>query len=163
MAKKNKIAENFKALAAKALLPSAVNLLVIPATDDQEIAFHKMHQQFINMAILQKKPPKFENALHERYPFVKVNGQWQISVPKMYLYLVSARWAMAQFQNPLVQDVYNAVQAHQEYYEKYTALDNALTPFSYDGLEDYTAKQTVLYENLLMKQLSIFGESAKAA
>ncbi len=150
----DELARQYKKLASKAFVKPHEGKLLVDATDSEMIAFHKMHNHFLEHG---KCNGKTENLLRSSYPFVKVNEAWYVSTLRLYLYLFYARSILASFENQNIQDIFEAINAAGRYYDAAKKVDERLTPGNVVNLEDYQEKLSELYRDYAQTQMSIFS------
>lgn len=150
-AKQDRTAIVFLTIVEFAMLGMVRGEVLREFTDEEVIVFHKMHG-----AILEKAKGKKYRLLQESYPFVKVNGRFLISQPKIYLYLRHAKYILATFKHPTILAASSAIYEAQEYCKNYRQLDERLILGNYQNIEDYQAQVTQLYEEYITTQMDSF-------
>lgn len=151
---RNEIARNLRKLASRAYLHPWSGRVTDNVSEDEVTAFHRMKKIFNEKAMNDKQ----RGMLDDRYPFIKINGKWMVSIPKLYLYFFAARSIISTFQDEDMQAIYDGVQSASRYYNAAAEIDKKLTPHGHLNYEDYQIRLAQLYMEYQQEQLSIFGD-----
>lgn len=149
----NKIASDLRKLAARAYMNTWSGKVLETTTEREQIAFHRMHRVFLRKCTKDRQ----KVAIEDRYPFVRVDSVWYVSLPKLYCYFFGIRNLLAQFEDKDIQAIYSGIQSASRYYDKAKELDLKLTPHGHIDFEDYRQKMADLYREYQTEQMTIFG------
>lgn len=143
----------FVGLSKRCLSPTSLRQLVQPSDYDEQIAFHRVYERLLAQA----KTEKERSLMESRYPFTKVGGRWVVSMPAFWMFLQSARAAMARTGNPQMAVVYEAVRGVQTYIDEANSLWRELRPKDFENLQEYHEKLRRNHESMLTRQLELFS------
>lgn len=152
----NKHVKHFVELSMRCLMLKGD--LISQSCYEEEIAFHLFHKRFKEMT----KSNRLINKLDDRYPFVKIEGKWFVSLPKLYLYLVDARSLLYKTKVETLVKLGDIVLKNMNYIESARELDRKLHPNDHTDYDDYCDKLGKMYRDHMTEQKSLFEALERA-
>lgn len=149
---KSKLSLRYKKFCSYAYLEVSKGELIKKSSHREEVDFHLMHNEFIKRAY-----DGIERSfLDERYPFVKLKGAWYVSLPKLYLYLFSARRIISTFSDEHMVALHEGIQNSQRLYDETREKYDQLVPSGCMTFEEFNREEVRMYEEYLTVQMNIF-------
>lgn len=136
MDKKQDMAENFFEVSLMAFRSPRSGKMFEPVSEGVEKLFWGMHK-----IIRSSSSPRCKIMVNDGYPIRKSNGEWLVSVSKLYLYLRASHTAINKFKHPAMIGVAQLIKNSKQYLKASDLLFEEVS-------QSYVDWEVVYQENL---------------